>query len=117
MDGKNSSANYNIVQVFGDKNGRVAEEDIISAVEFDQTGRYLSLGDRAGRLIIFDLQQCKNKKNIEYSYYTEVFLLIKTVPIAHPVVRPAKECRYRGAHTSHQLACPSGQESVCSDSQ
>jgi len=42
-------------------------------VEFDQTGKYLSLGDRAGRLIIFDAQQQKNKKTIEFGYYTEVF--------------------------------------------
>jgi hypothetical protein len=101
MDGRNSSANYNLVQVFGDKNGRVAEEDIISAVEFDQTGKYLSLGDRAGRLIIFDAQQVKNKKTIEYSYYTEVFALSNTVPIAYQRVRSVKECRHLRAHTSY----------------
>jgi len=74
MDSKNNAASFNLVQIFGDKNGRVAEEDIISAVEFDQTGKYLSLGDRAGRLIIFDAQQQKNKKTVEFGYYTEVIV-------------------------------------------
>jgi hypothetical protein len=32
MDSKNNTASYSLVQIFGDKNGRVAEEDIISAV-------------------------------------------------------------------------------------
>jgi serine/threonine-protein phosphatase 2A regulatory subunit B len=43
--------------VFGDKasSDNVSDEDIISAVQFDRTGKYLSLGDRAGRLIIFEM--------------------------------------------------------------
>jgi serine/threonine-protein phosphatase 2A regulatory subunit B len=32
----------------------VSEEDIISAIQFDRTGKYLSLGDKAGRLIVFE---------------------------------------------------------------
>ncbi len=71
---KATSADYKLTQVFGDKTAaeKVSEEDIISAVKFDQSGKYLSLGDRAGRLIIFDAQQPKGKKHLEYSYYTEV---------------------------------------------
>jgi serine/threonine-protein phosphatase 2A regulatory subunit B len=44
-------------QVFGDKASadKVSEEDIISAIQYDKSGKYLSLGDRAGRLIIFEL--------------------------------------------------------------
>jgi len=30
------------------------EEDIISVMRFDNTGKYISLGDRAGRIIIFE---------------------------------------------------------------
>ena len=48
--------------IFKSSSDKVADEDIISAVEFDHTGRYLSLGDRAGRLIIFNLPQSKTKK-------------------------------------------------------
>jgi serine/threonine-protein phosphatase 2A regulatory subunit B len=43
--------------VFGDKasSDNVSDEDIISAIAFDKTGRLLSLGDRAGRLIVFEI--------------------------------------------------------------
>jgi serine/threonine-protein phosphatase 2A regulatory subunit B len=50
---------------------KVNEEDIISAIQFDQTGHYLSLGDRAGRLIVFEQSQ-GNKKTPEYQYLTEL---------------------------------------------
>lgn len=61
---KSKTSEFKLLQTFGDKSSsdKVADEDIISAVEFDQTGRYLSLGDRAGRLIIFNLPQLKTKK-------------------------------------------------------
>jgi len=47
---------WKFLQVFGDKASieKVSEEDIISAIAFDKSGRYVSLGDRAGRLIIFE---------------------------------------------------------------
>lgn len=69
---KSKTGDYKLTQTFGDKSSseKVADDDIISAVEFDQTGKYLSLGDRAGRLIIFNLQQLKNRKSSEYTYYT-----------------------------------------------
>lgn len=61
---KSKTSEFKLLQTFGDKSSsdKVADEDIISAVEFDQTGKYLSLGDRAGRLIIFNLPQSKTKK-------------------------------------------------------
>lgn len=45
------------MQVFGDKasSDNVSDEDIISAVQFERTGRFLGLGDRAGRLIVFEV--------------------------------------------------------------
>lgn len=104
MDGKNNTASYSLTQIFGDKNGRVAEEDIISAVEFDQTGKYLSLGDRAGRLIIFDAQQQKNKKTVEFGYYTEVPSESIVVPVACARVRPAAQRRHRRTNSGHYLA-------------
>ena len=40
-------------------------------MKFDPTGKYLSLGDHAGRIIIFELTE--NKKKVEsYEYYAEV---------------------------------------------
>lgn len=56
MKGSVPKLDWKFLQVFGDKAAvdKVSEEDIISAISFDKTGRYLSLGDRAGRLIIFE---------------------------------------------------------------
>jgi serine/threonine-protein phosphatase 2A regulatory subunit B len=46
---------YKIGQLFGYKgpNEKILEEDIISSMKFDQSGRMLALGDKAGRVIIF----------------------------------------------------------------
>ena len=42
-------------QNFGDaSDDKINEEDTISAIAFDKTGRYLTLGDNAGRLILFE---------------------------------------------------------------
>lgn len=38
-------------------------------MRFDRSGRYLSLGDRAGRVIIFEAPEGKKKE--EYDYFTE----------------------------------------------
>ena len=59
------------MQVFGDKasSDNVSDEDIISAIAFDKTGKYLSLGDRAGRLIVFEIPTVGKKKDkVEYQY-------------------------------------------------
>lgn len=51
----NSTANYKLVQMFGYKGPgeKIQEEDIISKMAFDKNGKYLALGDHAGRIIIF----------------------------------------------------------------
>lgn len=66
---KTNKNEWKFLQVFGDKasSDNVSDEDIISAVQFDRAGRYLSLGDRAGRLIVFEVpQQNKKKEKVEY---------------------------------------------------
>ena len=51
----------------------MAEEDIISAITFDQSGKFVSLGDKAGRLIVFERGENEKKKNsLEYQYLTEL---------------------------------------------
>ena len=51
----NNTAHYKLTQMFGYKGPgeKVQEEDIISKISFDKTGKYLALGDHAGRIIIF----------------------------------------------------------------
>lgn len=60
----NTTANYKLTQMFGYKGPgeKVQEEDIISKIAFDKTGKYLALGDHAGRIIIFELQENTQKK-------------------------------------------------------
>mmetsp|Transcript_20501 Transcript_20501/g.44548 ORF Transcript_20501/g.44548 Transcript_20501/m.44548 type:complete len:451 (+) Transcript_20501:277-1629(+) len=50
------SLNWRFRQVFGEKDpvDEPADEDLISAVEFDSTGDYLATGDRGGRVVIFE---------------------------------------------------------------
>lgn len=63
--------NWKLNQVFGEENAvdAVSDEDIISAMAFDPTGNYIALGDKAGRLIVFERSEAGN---IEYQYSTEL---------------------------------------------
>jgi len=40
-------------------------------LKFDQEGRHIALGDKAGRVIVFKSNAAK-KKEERFSYYTEV---------------------------------------------
>lgn len=50
-----SGNDWHFAQVFGEKGNveDINEADIISTVEFDQTGQYLATGDRGGRIVLF----------------------------------------------------------------
>lgn len=74
MKGSAPKLDWKFLQVFGDKASveKVSEEDIISAISFDKTGRFLSLGDRAGRLIIFEQCATAKSKRVEFQYLTEL---------------------------------------------
>eukprot|EP01017_Pseudomicrothorax_dubius_P004316 TRINITY_DN1083_c0_g1_i3.p1 TRINITY_DN1083_c0_g1~~TRINITY_DN1083_c0_g1_i3.p1 ORF type:complete len:425 (-),score=120.71 TRINITY_DN1083_c0_g1_i3:156-1430(-) len=60
-------------QFFGERveKDEVSDEDVISALSFDTTGNFLSLGDKAGRLIVFK-NISKNSSRPEYEYLTEL---------------------------------------------
>lgn len=72
----NNKLEWKFTQVFGDKvtAEKVSDEDIINAMNFDSTGKYLALGDKAGRLIVFQRSiSKKSKKNFsEFNYVTEI---------------------------------------------
>eukprot|EP00124_Ichthyophonus_hoferi_P001359 Ihof_evm7s68 gene=Ihof_evmTU7s68 len=59
-------------QVFGDKGDveDITEVDIISAVEFDNTGEFLATGDKGGRVVLFERDPYA-KQFAEYQFYTE----------------------------------------------
>ena len=49
------TADWNLVQVLGDKPvSELVDGDVVSAVEFDQSGDYLATGDRGGRVRIYE---------------------------------------------------------------
>jgi serine/threonine-protein phosphatase 2A regulatory subunit B len=51
-----SHREWRFSQCFGETAAQAeqSDADILSAVEFDQTGRYLATGDRGGRIVIFE---------------------------------------------------------------
>eukprot|EP01110_Echinostelium_bisporum_P012187 TRINITY_DN64_c0_g1_i1.p1 TRINITY_DN64_c0_g1~~TRINITY_DN64_c0_g1_i1.p1 ORF type:complete len:454 (+),score=115.69 TRINITY_DN64_c0_g1_i1:113-1474(+) len=71
---------WKFCQVFGDRNPveEVSDVDIVSAVEFNDTGDYIATGDRGGRVVIFERCQDKDNKNKkkevktpEYKFFVE----------------------------------------------
>lgn len=66
-----SDSHWKFSQCFGEKEETnvVAEADIISTLEFDDTGDYLATGDKGGRVVLF--QRDKTKKHCEYHFFAE----------------------------------------------
>ncbi|OMO67591.1 Protein phosphatase 2A, regulatory subunit PR55 [Corchorus olitorius] len=56
-------------QVFGERNSGddIQDVDIISAVEFEKSGDYLAVGDRGGRVVIFERKYGKDTPDELYS--------------------------------------------------
>lgn len=68
--------NWKFVQSFGDDNS--SDDDLVTAVEFDETGTYLAVGDKAGRICIFEghpdqkaQRGGRRRVPLEYKFYTE----------------------------------------------
>eukprot|EP00744_Colponema_vietnamica_P001715 GILI01002813.1.p1 GENE.GILI01002813.1~~GILI01002813.1.p1 ORF type:complete len:472 (+),score=75.06 GILI01002813.1:222-1637(+) len=78
---------WRFTQVFGEKSppDDITEADVLSAIEFDDTGDYLAVGDRGGRIIIFNRQygdasspqsarrslSAAGRPPCQYKYFTE----------------------------------------------
>ena len=49
---------FNYSQVFGEEHAshheQIQEADLLSALDFDETGDYLATGDRGGRVVVFE---------------------------------------------------------------
>jgi len=68
-------------QVFGEGRNTVDDVSDVSAIEFDETGDFIAVGDRGGRIVLFERDEKtekgnnNGKKNIpkspEYKFYTE----------------------------------------------
>lgn len=85
MQNKDRDLEWQFCQVFGEPGEEITEVDIVSAVEFDNTGEFLAAGDRGGRVVIFQRVEVRNTlKN-------------------HPVTKPLPP------RISLQLLCPNNQ--------
>ena len=49
----------------------VTEQDMLTSLKFDKTGDYLALGDKAGRVIIFQHAKGKKSRVEDYDYFSE----------------------------------------------
>lgn len=73
----NEPLEWKFQQVFGDKGSteNPPEADTISAIEFDDTGNFLAIGDRGGRVVLLERNSGKNrtkgKGDVEFKVLTE----------------------------------------------
>ena len=72
-------------QCFGEKDAdeEFSEADVLSAVEFDETGQFLATGDKGGRIVVFERAESKTnskgagrgagrrRNTCEYRFFTE----------------------------------------------
>ena len=50
----------------------VSKNDLLTAITYDKTGKYLAVGDQGGRVIIFKYNELKNSRYFDYRYFTEI---------------------------------------------
>lgn len=60
-------------QLFGEKNPveEVSEVDIVSAIEFDETGEFIAVGDRGGRVVVFEQARDTKADQSDFKFYAE----------------------------------------------
>ena len=60
-------------QLFGEKNPveEVSEVDIVSAIEFDETGEFIAVGDRGGRVVVFEQARDTKTDPSDFKFYAE----------------------------------------------
>ncbi|XVE57166.1 hypothetical protein DITRI_Ditri04bG0070100 [Diplodiscus trichospermus] len=83
-------------QVFGEKapDEDIQDVDIISAVEFEKSGDYVAVGDRGGRVIIFETKHGKDTAGQHYS--RNHLEQLEFVSLSHP------KYQYKTEFQSHE---------------
>ena len=69
MSNIDDAAAWRLVQSFGDDNS--SADDLVTAIEFDDEGNYLAVGDKAGRICIFEALAKRGDSPSDYKFYTE----------------------------------------------
>jgi serine/threonine-protein phosphatase 2A regulatory subunit B len=50
----------------------ITDHDVLTSIEFDKTGEFLSVGDKGGRVIVFKRIRSKKKSRVDdFEYFTE----------------------------------------------
>ena len=64
MKEKSKYSEYKCQQIFGfkDTNQKILNDDLITNIKFDKTGSFISIGDKAGRVVIFKALNLKQKE-------------------------------------------------------
>lgn len=72
-NGVANSLNWVYINGLGEREQKnVSKNDILTAIAFDKTGKYLAVGDKGGRVIVFKYVELKNSRYFDYRYYTEI---------------------------------------------
>ena len=72
-DGGGAASNWVYVNGLGERDpASVTGTDILTALNFDQSGEYLAVGDRGGRVIVFRYTDLKNSRYFDYRYFSEI---------------------------------------------
>jgi len=72
-NGVANSLNWVYINGLGERDQKnVSKNDILTAICFDKTGKYLAVGDQGGRVIIFKYNELKNSRYFDYRYFTEI---------------------------------------------
>lgn len=100
---KERDVEWQFCQVFGEPGEEITEVDIVSAVEFDNTGEFLAAGDRGGRVVIFQRVEsedtpCEYKFFAEFQSHEPEFDYLKSLEIEEKINK-IKWCHtYNKAH-------------------
>jgi len=88
------SPDWRFSQLFGEKDSveEVSDVDIVSAIEFDETGEFLAVGDRGGRVVVFEQDASDYKFFAEFQSHEPEFDYLKSLEIEEKINK-IKWCR------------------------
>ena len=84
---------------------RYGAVDIVSAIEFDETGEFLAVGDRGGRVVVFEQDAADYKFYAEFQSHEPEFDYLKSLEIEEKINK-IKWCRR--TNDSHFLLTTNG---------
>ena len=79
--------------------------DIVSAIEFDETGDFLAVGDRGGRVVVFEQDASDYKFYAEFQSHEPEFDYLKSLEIEEKINK-IKWCKR--TNDSHFLLTTNG---------